>query len=205
MSGTSMATPFVSGAVALALQADSSLTPAELKQKLGETAQDRGQTGKDNDWGAGLLDVYAFVQSAGGDLTPDAMLFPAHQYISGTVPDFGVWSHSFTVTDSPPPIAATVIAHGTSTSTCLFPWLFGECLLYSYSWGPDLEARIRAPDGTLIESLCPGIPGPAGCGQYGRQETPRIMPTVTGTYTLEVFPASAADGGDGTAYKCRFF
>lgn len=202
MSGTSMATPFVAGSVALARQADFRLTPAQLKQKLGETAQDRGVDGQDNDWGWGLLDVYAFVQSAGGNLTPDPWKFPGHQYISGTVPNSGIWSYPFEVTDLTTPIAATVNVDGVSTQTCLIPWPLGGCFLYSESWTPDLEARIKAPDGsTLGESLCPGIPGPAGCGQYGRQETPRVMPTKAGTYTLEVVPASATDGGDGMGGK----
>ncbi|HEU4356263.1 MAG TPA: S8 family serine peptidase, partial [Actinomycetota bacterium] len=58
-SGTSMATPFAAGAIALALQAQPGWTPAQVRSAVEGTAQDRGAPGKDDDWGAGILDVYA--------------------------------------------------------------------------------------------------------------------------------------------------
>ncbi len=63
--GTSMATPHVAGACALLLDADSSLTPEELKQVLEDTALDLGDPGKDNDYGSGRLDALAAVESLG--------------------------------------------------------------------------------------------------------------------------------------------
>ena len=60
-SGTSMATPFVSGTVALGLEGHPSWTPDDVRSAIEGTAQDRGPSGKDNDWGAGLLDGYGFV------------------------------------------------------------------------------------------------------------------------------------------------
>src|SRR6266542_2389835 len=65
-SGTSMATPFVSGTVALGLQGHPTWTPEEVRSAVEGTAQDRGPAGKDNDWGAGLLDGYGFVAQAEG-------------------------------------------------------------------------------------------------------------------------------------------
>ncbi len=65
MSGTSMATPHVSGAVALMLQAarnnGSTLTPAQIKNILETTSVDLGTSGKDNTYGAGRIDVFAAI------------------------------------------------------------------------------------------------------------------------------------------------
>ena len=55
-SGTSMATPLVAGLVALMVQADPGLTPAEAQEILTRTATDKGIEGFDNSWGWGLVD-----------------------------------------------------------------------------------------------------------------------------------------------------
>ena len=60
-SGTSSATPHVSGALALMLQANPEATPAELAEALMTTAQHRGDPGKNNVYGTGLLQAYEAV------------------------------------------------------------------------------------------------------------------------------------------------
>ncbi len=60
-SGTSSATPHVSGAIALMLQSNSDATPAEISQALMMTAQHRGAIGKNNVYGTGLLQAYQAV------------------------------------------------------------------------------------------------------------------------------------------------
>ena len=68
-SGTSMATPYAAGAAALAI--DAGMSPTDVKQAMRQTAQDRGPTGADPDWGAGLLDVRALlVAPAAGKTSP---------------------------------------------------------------------------------------------------------------------------------------
>ncbi len=62
MSGTSMATPHVSGVVALMLQKDRSLSPDEIKKILESAAKDVGAKGKDVDSGSGLIDTYRSVK-----------------------------------------------------------------------------------------------------------------------------------------------
>ncbi|MFH1072550.1 MAG: S8 family serine peptidase [Nanoarchaeota archaeon] len=57
ISGTSMATPHVAGAVALLLQKNPSLTPAQVKQILMENAHSFSDAGV-YDQGAGLIDVW---------------------------------------------------------------------------------------------------------------------------------------------------
>jgi len=65
LSGASMAAPHVTGAAALVIDAkkcdldnDNVCTPDEVKQKLEQTAFDLGEPGKDNLYGAGLVNLH---------------------------------------------------------------------------------------------------------------------------------------------------
>jgi len=76
LSGTSMATPHVSGVAALVKSADLSLTNVEIRDILTSTAEDLGDAGWDSYYGYGLVDAEAAVNavggSGGGDTTPPA-------------------------------------------------------------------------------------------------------------------------------------
>ena len=61
-SGTSMATPIVSGIVALMKTAHPSYTPAQVENKLFTTAKDLGKAGKDTSYGYGRVDAHSAVQ-----------------------------------------------------------------------------------------------------------------------------------------------
>ncbi|MDQ1261767.1 MAG: serine protease AprX, partial [Euryarchaeota archaeon] len=63
LSGTSMAVPQVSGAVALLLEAKSDLAPADVKRVLLKTADDLGPSGQDNVYGYGALNLTGALQS----------------------------------------------------------------------------------------------------------------------------------------------
>ena len=61
--GTSAAAPHAGAVAALILQADPSLTPAEVASLIQNTSTDRGSAGYDNTYGYGLVDALAAVDS----------------------------------------------------------------------------------------------------------------------------------------------
>ena len=65
LSGTSMASPHVAGAVALLKQFAPNLTGKQILEALYNTAIDLGTAGEDNNYGRGLIDVYAAFLSLG--------------------------------------------------------------------------------------------------------------------------------------------
>jgi serine protease AprX len=189
-SGTSMATPFVSGTVALALERHPSWGPGDVRTTIEGAAQDRGPVGKDSDWGAGLLDGYAAVGGVG------STSFPTNVRVPGSVADHGTWTHSFTLgsDDLGIPIAATMIIDGGPVCVLGFG---GFCL--QYNWGPDLDAELLDPSGTLLaRSTCSDG---SECG-IGRQETLHAMPTTAGSYTIRVYPFEGSPFyGDGGSFS----
>ncbi|MCR4407174.1 MAG: S8 family serine peptidase [Anaerolineae bacterium] len=64
-SGTSMAAPHVTGIVALMLQANPTLSIAQIEQALTSTATPLGSTQPNNDYGWGLVDAYRAVMAVG--------------------------------------------------------------------------------------------------------------------------------------------
>ena len=190
MSGTSMAAPFVAGAVALMKEVNPSLTPTQVKSLIHTWSQDWGVAGIDNEYGAGLIDVYALVGAAAG-VTPVATIFPVHQFVAASVPDDNEWSFDFEIGADAldVPIAATIIIEG--QRVCSGRWW--RCTTF---WSPDLDAELFDPTGQRLDlSECLGG---SECGGIGHQETLHAMPTIAGTYTLRVFPYSGSpNNGDG--------
>lgn len=60
-SGTSVASPFVTAAVALLLATDPTLNFDQVKSYLAESCKDLGATGYDNEYGYGLLDINSLI------------------------------------------------------------------------------------------------------------------------------------------------
>ncbi|CAM5571724.1 type VII secretion-associated serine protease [Streptomyces spiroverticillatus] len=68
--GTSAASAFVSGAVALVRAAHPDLPPAEIKRLLARTARDSPSGGRDDSRGHGMVDPAAAIAAAGRGRTP---------------------------------------------------------------------------------------------------------------------------------------
>ena len=176
-SGTSMATPFVAGVALLMLEANGALTPLDIKTKIMQTAEDWGRgannapatTGADPEYGAGRLDAYAALKSAGVPLgiAPPG---PVHTFREGTLSGAGVQiDYPIVVRDTRFPIAATMI----------IPSIVGGS-----ASSPDFDLYLISPSGTTV----------AQSEFITRQEEVGYTPTVTGTYIVRV-RSFAGSGG----------
>ena len=65
MNGTSMATAFVSGVAALVISANPTMTAVQVREVIVATATDIGAPGRDDTFGAGLVNVYAIFRALG--------------------------------------------------------------------------------------------------------------------------------------------
>ncbi len=74
MSGTSMAAAFVSGIAALVFSARPNFTAQQVREVIIATAKDLGIAGRDETFGAGLIDTYAIFKSLG--FFPETVVFP---------------------------------------------------------------------------------------------------------------------------------
>lgn len=70
MSGTSMATPMVSGAIADLLQKQPNLTPAQVKDIMEKTAKQLGSGVPNNDYGYGRINIQNAIRYLDGNYTP---------------------------------------------------------------------------------------------------------------------------------------
>jgi serine protease len=113
LSGTSMATPHVSGALALALSCAPSTSNAALRDALYATAEDLGAGGRDDVYGNGLARVDQLVASlcggGGGTTTTSSPTSSSSSSSSST---------SSTVSSDPDPGAPTVTS-GSTTSLAM--------------------------------------------------------------------------------------
>ncbi|HLN62560.1 MAG TPA: S8 family serine peptidase [Symbiobacteriaceae bacterium] len=158
-SGTSMATPFAAGVGALLLDANNSLSVADLKSLLYSNVEDWGPAGHDVDYGRGLLLAYNAVrQAAGGSGSFDDGL--VHTYRSGSFTGAGQnYYQNFTVTDTGKPVAVTL----TMTN-----WSGGR---------PDFDLYLIGPSGSIL----------ARSETTARQDQVLFTPTQTGTYRVRLF------------------
>jgi subtilisin family serine protease len=80
MSGTSMATPFVTGLIANMLTFDPTLTPAEIKYLLESSADDLGDPGFDESFGWGRVNVFNAIAAVQDHLAGAEIMTPYSDY-----------------------------------------------------------------------------------------------------------------------------
>ncbi len=152
-SGTSMATPHVSGTIALMLSKSPSLTPEQIDQILETTSVDLGATGKDNDYGAGRIDALAAVNAVSGydhDVFVQSIISP-HGVVPAGVPltpevrvmNIGQFTESFPVTIKIDSSGVTVftetqnvsnLAPSGLTNVVFSSWIPGNALYQITAW-----------------------------------------------------------------------
>lgn len=167
-SGTSMATPFTVGIVALMLDANPNLTPTQVKDILASTAYDWGPYGKDIEYGNGRLDGYEAVKQAGG-YSGNNIPLPDYMYGTESLSESRVsdiWE--FTVDDINYPIAITLIISDWES----FPR--GRAI--------DFDIYLYDSNGNTVASST-GVK---------RQENINFVPSSTGTYRIEVYSYSGS-------------
>ncbi len=156
-SGTSMATPFTSGTAALILDANPSLTPAQVVSYITGTAQDWGPAGQDLDYGFGRLDSYAAIKAAGG-YTGTGPAVPTHLYKSDSLSASKKYDEfTISIPDTTYPIAVTLISPNWTSSQ-------------------DFDLFLYNPSGTEV----------ASSEGTTRQENISYTPTAAGTYKIKV-------------------
>jgi len=168
-SGTSAATPFVTGVALLMREVAPALTPQQVKDKVMQTAEDWGRgasnivgtVGADPEYGAGRLDAYAALKSAGAALGT-APPGPVHQHFDGTLSGTGAQADfAVVVRDTRFPVAATMIMPQVTPGS---------------TNNPDFDVYLLNPSGVEV----------ASSEFTTRQEEFGFKPTVTGTYTVRV-------------------
>ncbi|WCK54271.1 S8 family serine peptidase [Aneurinibacillus sp. Ricciae_BoGa-3] len=91
LNGTSMATPFVAGDLALLKQANPTLSATSLRTKLQQTATDLGTPGRDTFYGFGLIKApYGSVPAQTGTTISTSVLTNQHTYVAGNEVDMYV-------------------------------------------------------------------------------------------------------------------
>ena len=160
-SGTSQATPYVTGLAALLLGIDPTLSATALAQRLRGTADDLGVTGPDQAFGAGRLNA---LRAAQATLPATGATFSAKYDMSGA-PRSATSATSFTanvrVTNTSP---ATWLATGTNPIRLGYHWLDANGNVVLWDGVRTALPADLPPGGTVTVPLV--VIAPPTRGQY---------------------------------------
>ncbi len=192
-SGTSVAAPFTTGTALLMLQANPTLSPAQIKQTIMNTAIDWGRPGKDVDYGAGRLDVYAALRAVGAPLAvPPAV--PDHRVWSGTLAEGGVATSDVDIADPRFPLALTMHGPGAGFDLSLRDAGGTNVGTMTTQWGPsrqeDITLNAPAPGHYTVR-----VEARSGAGDFVVDVSAALAPADAAApgLTLADLPAATND------------
>lgn len=173
LSGTSMSSPFTAGTIALMLDANQALTPAQAKSIIMDTAVDWGTAGKDIDYGAGRLDAFEAISTAANTAGTNISL-PNHQL---------TWGQLDSPSAGSPANCGSPESFDDYTVNISDPTLPLAVTLIMPTWNPngsnelDFELCLIDDDGVVLgTSTSPS-----------RQETVGIAAATNGPYEVRVY------------------
>ncbi len=190
-SGTSMATPHVAGTVALMLDKNPNLTPAELDMYLETTALDWGSAGKDNTYGAGRIDALAAVNAVpGGGGPPDVSVTLTPTGSTSLPASGGTLYFDVSIQNNEP---------GTTYTAGWLEWTYPDG---TSSGALVLRNLSLAGGGSLSRSLVVTVAGSEPNGNYTFWG--RLGSSYGGTiYAEDSFPFSKGTSGDTGQWVSR--
>lgn len=160
-SGTSQASPFVSGVAALVWSADPTLTATQVYQRLVSTADDLGPAGRDDGYGFGRVNGLRAVQAT------TAERYGA-TYDTSAVPKSVATGSSF--------VARVGLANSSS-----FTWSAADptnAVRLAWSWSSPSLTPVATPSGTLP------LPADVPAGASATVTGVVVAPSTAGPYTL---------------------
>ncbi|MBS7529592.1 S8 family peptidase [Hazenella sp. IB182353] len=179
-SGTSMASPYVAGSVALMIAANPNLTYSEIKSILVETAHDMGPRGVDYYYGIGKINTYGAVQIAKNGQITEGLFTPNLKYGEEDLPSSNIsdtWQ-----------IDTQKLENGVPISVSL--------TIPNWSFAKDFDLYLYDADNKLVSS------------STGNSPFKHIyyQPTTKGIYTIQI-KATSGTGDyfiDVSAYTAPF-
>ena len=184
MSGTSMATPHISGILALLYQANPSMTIDQARDLLERTAQDLGDAGKDNNFGSGRVNAFAAAQIlvSGGKVTGKLTDGASGNGLRGTI---SVTENGFTVKTDANGAYSLVLPSGSYTiSAKCFGYVAqtGLAVTLSAQQTQTVDIKLsKAASGTLSGKVLSAETGEALNAKLTVLDTPLDPVTTSGT------------------------